>query len=291
MQVSEYDLDQRQGRRVPSPGCCIYCRTSSAGLTDEHVVPYALGAHTLVLEESCCPACQEIIQPYEQEVLRRQLGVFRAQVDAPTRNKKDRPSSVRMHFVEVGDDGTVLRDLGYRPVPLEEVPLSLNLWSSPPPRLLMKVPSRDVGRAWTYFDQKAVASLCQKVRAETGANHVAVKTGDVNRKSYLRSLAKMAHAYASAELGLDSFEPLLEEIILDRSDDIEKFVGDAPAESPMHEDPAHTVRIAIGETVGEEAGGYLVATIQLYPMLKSPVHMVVFGRPLIDIGARFSPPA
>lgn len=281
MKLTEFDLEQRRSRRIPSPGRCIYCGVVGVQLTDEHVIPFALGANSLVLEKSCCSDCQKIIQKYEQEVLKKQLGVFRAQVDAPTRNRKDRPSDVIMHFVEVNEHGQPMRNLGKRRVTQAEAPLMISLWSSPLPELLNPrgAWSASVGEPWTYVDRQAVSSIVKRVAEETGAKHVAVKVGEVNRQHYLRSLAKMAHAYATAEMGLGAFDPLLVDLILCRRDDVETFVGDLPHESPFDADETHTLQIAVGEPLDGPGRGYIVARIVLYPTLGSPVHVVILGRP------------
>ncbi|RWA68003.1 hypothetical protein [Mesorhizobium sp.] len=280
MKLTEFDLGQRRSRRVPSPGRCIYCGIAGKPLTDEHVVPFALGANSLVLEKSCCSDCQKIIQKYEQEVLKKQLGVFRAQVDAPTRNRKDRATDVPMHFVEVNEQGKPMRDLGRRRIALAEAPLMICLWSSPLPELLdpKGAGSVPLGQPWTYVDQQAMAVMVKQVAEETGAKHVAAKIGEVNRRHYLRSLAKTAHAYAAAEMGLDAFDPMLVDLILCRRDDVETFVGDLPHESPFDADDSHTFQIAIGEPLDGPGAGYLVARIVLYPTLGSPAHVVILGR-------------
>lgn len=90
MNLKEFDLDRYEKRVVASPGLCIYCGQAlpSDELTDEHVIPYALGHNTLVFQKSSCKPCAAIIQRYEQEVLKKQLGTFRLQVDAPSRTKR-----------------------------------------------------------------------------------------------------------------------------------------------------------------------------------------------------------
>src|SRR3546814_1643181 len=89
------------------------------------------------LEKSGCETCQNVIQRYEKEVLKKQLGVFRTQVDAPSRSrKKDRITHVDLQFVEVDDAGRFMRDLGIRSVPVDELPLAVHLWQSPMPRRL-----------------------------------------------------------------------------------------------------------------------------------------------------------
>ncbi|WFT91115.1 HNH endonuclease [Rhizobium leguminosarum] len=282
MQVTEIDLETRETRpRIPAPGKCIYCYEvyPDNELTEEHVIPYALAANAMILEKSCCKTCQREITKYEQAVLKHQLGVFRAQTDAPTRNKKDRPKEVDIHFVEVDENMEVTGDLGTRAIPIMAAPTMINLWQSPPPAILQETFSRP-SEPWAWSDKAAVDALCKKVAEETGAKHgIAMSIGKVNRQHYLRSLAKMAHAYAAAEVGVDAFTPFLCDIILNKADDLETYVGDMPGIGPFVFDPDHTLQISLGEADGGDAGSYLVVRIQLYPSLRSPEHVVVVGRP------------
>ncbi|MGR9475939.1 HNH endonuclease [Rhizobium leguminosarum] len=282
MQVTEIDLEKRETRpRITAPGKCIYCYEvyPESELTEEHVIPYALAANAMILEKSCCTNCQQVITKYEQAVLRHQLGVFRAQTDAPTRSKKDRPKEVPIHFVEVDENRKVTRDLGTRAIPIMDAPTMINLWQSPPPAILQETFSRP-SEPWAWSDKAAVDALCKQVAKETGAKHgIAMSVGKVNRLHYLRSLAKMAHAYAAAEVGLDAFTPFLGDIILNKADDLETYVGDMPGIGPFALDPDHTLQISLGEADGGEAGSYLVVRIQLYPSLRSPEHVIVVGKP------------
>lgn len=102
-------------------------RATGVPLTEEHTVPYALGKNSLILEGACCEECQKTIQRYEQEVLKKQLVVFRAMVEAPTRNKKDRLKAMTLSLVEVNENNEFVRDLGDREIPIAEGPLILNL--------------------------------------------------------------------------------------------------------------------------------------------------------------------
>jgi len=279
MRLFEYDLDKPTVTRVPSPGICIYCVEETKGLTEEHVIPYALAANTLILEGSCCEGCQGIITSYEQDVLRHQLGVFRIQVDAPSRTrKKNRPTHENIIFVEVDTKGRILRELVTKSIPIKELPLIFALWQSPPPAILEETvqwPSKP----WSFVETNVAMRFCREVAEETGAIHVAMKVADVRKQNYLRSLAKTAHAIAVAQYGLGSFEPFLTDIILKKSDDLERYVGDMPGLSPFEDDPAHTIQVSSGEIPDGPAAGLLVVRIQLYPALKSPEHFIVVGKP------------
>lgn len=291
MKLEVHELYESEVIRLPSPGQCIYCGDREAALRNEHVIPYALAANMMILEKSCCETCQNIIQRYEQEVLKKQLGVFRAQVYAPSRTKKkDRITHVHVQFVEVDEAGKFIRDLCTRPVPIDELPLAIHLWQSPMPRRLRSplTPRQEQGKPWSFAHRDDINTLCEKIREETGANHVAYKSGQVSRLHYLRSLAKTAHAFTTAQYGLDAFEPFLLDLILCRSDDVAEFVGDDPFAPPIVSTEGHTLQIFLGEPMGGAEQGLIAARFQLYPSLGSPAHLVVVGKAKIDIQKRLA---
>src|SRR3546814_20767151 len=113
MRLDVHELYKSENIRLPSPGQCIYCGNSKSNLRHAHVIPYALAANTMILEKSCCATCRTVIQRYEQEVLNKKLGVFRTQVDAPSRSrKKHRITPVDLPSAEIRDEGRVLGDFG-----------------------------------------------------------------------------------------------------------------------------------------------------------------------------------
>ena len=111
----------------------------------------------------------------------------------------------------------------------------------------------------------------------------------VNRLHYLRSLAKTAHAFTAAQIGVDAFEPFLTDIILNRSDDLEQFVGDKAGVASLEGATGHSFKITLGETPKElgPAGGLIVVFMQFWADLGSPPHLIVVGRPLVDLDAYF----
>lgn len=291
MILYEHDIDDSPARRLPSPQRCIYCGESGAKLTEEHVIPFAIGKNATILEGACCDVCQRIIQPYEQEVLKKQLGTFRAMTGAPTRNKKDLPKFINLPLVEFDEHGGFVRDLGIREIPIDEGPLILNLWQSPPPRILGESinPADAGGRPWWYVENSRAVPILQKAAGELGAAMIGIKRSKVNRLCYLRWLAKTAHAFVAAELGIDAFEPLLTDLILNRSDDVGQFVGDMAGVASLEGPTGHSFKITLGETPAElgPAGGLIVVFMQLWAELGSPPHLIVVGRPLIDMQTYF----
>ncbi len=286
MKLQEFDLGRYEKRVIASPGCCIYCGRvlPPDELTDEHVIPYALGHNTLVFQKSTCKPCAAIIQRYEQEVLKKQLGTFRLQVEAPSRAKaKDRPTSVEYPFAEVDERGVLLRDLGTRSFQPDDAPLALNLWQLPEPWLFNDnaADGGDHGSPWSFVEMPAASRIIDEVRNETGARNVAMKVGEVNRSHFLRFLAKTAHAFAVAELGIDGFIPCLTDVILDRDDDLSTYVGGTFSKTDSPIPPEVTTLISVGGVAD------LVAVrIQFYHVLGTPAYAVVVGRENDNTAAR-----
>lgn len=291
MILREHDIDNTPARRIPSPGKCIYCGVSNVKLNEEHVIPYAIGKNATIFEGACCDGCQKIIQRYEQEVLKKQLGVFRAMVEAPTRNKRDRAKSITLPLVEYDDAGRIVRELGDREIAIENGPLILNLWQSPPPRILGEriEPGTAEGRAWRYVEARRADTILNAAASELGIARVGFKLPDVNRLHYLRVLAKTAHAFVAAELGPDAIQPFLTDLILNRSDDLGEFVGHMAGVASLEGASGHSFKITIGETPSSlgPAAGLIVVFMQFWADLGYPPHLVVVGKPLIDLQAHF----
>lgn len=287
MELQTYDMELRETVRKPSPGRCIYCGDDEGILTDEHVIPYALGAHTAIFEKASCVVCAQTIQKYEQRILRGQLGVLRARIDAPTRNRKDRPTHQELRFVEVDREGRQIRDLGSKSVAIDDAPLNLSVWQLAPPRILgeQRAEREHTGRPWASIAQsesqrELAMRLARQVADETGAEHVAVKVDEINREDFLRFLVKTAHAYAVFEKGLEAFRPLTTELVLSRDDDLAEYIGGSPVNPEYESSPASMTELSLGVVQNGPAAGYTAVYIRLYPMLGTPPHVVVVGEPL-----------
>src|SRR4051812_37896737 len=90
--VRTYNLAMTHGpTKYPPKKCCIYCGRGDIQLTDEHIVPFALGGSHL-LQKASCLVCADITKKFEQDVARGLWGDARASYGAPTRRKKERKS-------------------------------------------------------------------------------------------------------------------------------------------------------------------------------------------------------
>lgn len=287
MILQSLDMELKETLKKPSPGRCIYCGDDQSKLTDEHVIPYALGGHAAILERASCEGCARTIQKYEQRILRGQLGAFRARIEAPTRNPKDRLTHQDVPFVEVDHNAQPIRDLGSRRYLLHETPFNLSVWQLAPPRIIgeQHTEAEHHGGPWTSIthvkSQRDLAmQLARKVAEETGAQHVAIKVDQIDRDDFLRFLIKTAHAYAVFEQGLNAFRPLTTEVILGRDNDLAHYVGGSPTNPQFDSDAANMTELSVGVLTDGPAAGYTAVYIRLYPLLGTPPHVVVVGAPL-----------
>lgn len=294
MKFDEIDLEEYSRTQLPSPGMCIYCADDELKRSEEHVIPYALGADVLSILDASCGQCQKIINEYEQGFLSKQIGPFRGAIGAPSRTRKkkkkltERHTHMRFTFTEIDWSGKHIRDLGYRLIPFAEAPLVLLLWTSPAPTIL-GLPAKagsPMGKSWTYQQKDRLDALAKEVGSEKGALIIKTQIGLVSREDTLRFLAKTAHAWAVAQFGLDAFDPFLIDIILNSAHDMERYVGDAPPYmyegmpelGELMEGEEHMFRIVGGRERIGALSDCLFALIQVYPMVNSPVHLVVVGK-------------
>ena len=94
--------------RFPEVGSCIYCGSNDE-LTDEHIIPFALGGK-LILPKSSCIECNSITSKFERRVLRGFMLPIRTSVEYPTRKPKNRPKDFEFEVVEDGIKKTIVMD-------------------------------------------------------------------------------------------------------------------------------------------------------------------------------------
>jgi len=176
-----------------SPVCkCIYCGREDQ-LTDEHVVPLALGGD-LILPKSSCKTCNTITSKFELNVLRGYMSEARSVGNLPSRRKKNRPISVATTVIRSDESTTqidvpVAKALAFLQMPIFE-PVSFVY--GPGPRIGARITAIETLKFGPDFqaflaDHKAVG-ISGKVRI------------DVN--SFTKLLAKMAYSYYIGVNGL-----------------------------------------------------------------------------------------
>jgi hypothetical protein len=79
--------------KIASKNVCIYCGRAEVKLTDEHVLPLALGGQHVIRQASCLD-CAAVTAKFERDVARELWGDARISYDAPSRRRKTRSTHV-----------------------------------------------------------------------------------------------------------------------------------------------------------------------------------------------------
>lgn len=245
-------------------GRCIYCDSKQPPLTDEHVIPYGLGGDR-VLPAASCKACQVETSKIENFCLRTVMGHARITMGIPTRHPKERPTELPLTLVL--PDGTEEAVL----VSAKNFPVTLLLPYFVPAEALRSDPIVSPGTQQSgIWWHRPTDSVLTAFLAKHGAN--SIRVGKFEPLMFARFLAKIAHGYAVAELGIDAFEPTTRALIRGHDSRMNQFVGgqlgaDLPA------DELHCLRHCI-----RNDSGAIVVCIRLFALLSAPIYHVLVGR-------------
>lgn len=216
-------------------------------LTDEHIVPLSLNG-TMVLPNSSCDICANVTKKFEQVVARTMYGVLRKKRNYKTRNKKEREK------FDTSQTPTVYATATFpRPGILTGAPLSeLN-----PP-----------------FQFKVIIGNLEEFKelSKNGPLEIGQKFywGD-----FCRLLAKIAHSYLVAIVGLEGYEAYLPDLILGRSAYLSHYVGCVSEATVTMFSYYLTVEVI---EVPADMCQYLVVNIHLLGTANMPTYEVVAGK-------------
>lgn len=210
-----------------------------AKLSNEHIIPFGLGG-TLLFEKSSCQECARITSQIEENVMRGFLYYPRVIGKLPTRNKKDRPKTIKLECIDKNESIT-LRDFN-----LDDAVSLLLLPALGQPGCMLGVnyPANKIeihGIHWKLLGKDAVKFFNDndlsglKVNTKLGVN------------DFLRLLAKIAYGYYVSVNGLFPKEqsPLLP-IILGKKSKVDysflDFIGqDTQKNKESINNPLHII--------------------------------------------------
>lgn len=262
---------KRQAIYAPA-GRCIYCGGdgSPGQLTNEHIIAESLGG-MLILPSASCRECQDITGAIEGHNAHRLFRPIRRQFSLPSksRGKVRKEARANEKFLVVVDGRKVW-------LPLNEFPGLLVSFAFPMPTIVVGARPTLI----SFSGGVAIGTLPEfgerlnAVRAKYGNN--VTFPASASAESVGRLLAKIAHAYAAAEVGIGNFTPFLLGII--RNHDplmMHHFIGSAVGVTPVSGD-LHEIGISPPETLG--TGKLIVVKIHLFSNLQGmPCHYVVAG--------------
>lgn len=254
----------------PPVGRCIYCG-SAKELSEEHIIPYALDGH-LVLPKASCGQCAAITTKFEQTCSRDMFGPLRIRLDLQTRRKKQRPKSLKIITFKDFKDKNKSET---KTVPSEQFPracIGLNL---PPPGIILGQPPTEQINLTMMM-----SSEDRETKTYLQGNQSAVVLGMMDFNAFFRLLAKIAHAFAVARLGLDGFKHRIPPLLVGKP-------GDSPNTFPhlvggdlSELTPESCLHVLDEKQILIQNVPFRLVTIRLFAFMGMPRYQVVVGEDL-----------
>jgi len=257
----------KQQRAYQPVNICIYCGATDS-LTDEHIIPHGLGGG-LLLPKSSCAECSKETHAFEGRYMGGINRISRRLLNLPQKNakaKNKKRGGPETFSVEL--DGVVVK------VEAGELPGTLLMFTFDPPGILLNQGTDD-----NFYGRIVLAKLpgydeaFNKLMVTQRKRSLTISTAE-NADDTGRLLAKIAHSYAAAELGLGSFEPFLIPAILNQPPlNLKRFVGGLGQGSIL--DELHAINIS-----NDWDPHLVVVQIQLFTNWGGPKYLVVAGQRL-----------
>jgi hypothetical protein len=274
MHAENLALPSHAAKNYSPVGECIYCGSKDR-LTKEHIVPYSAGGRW-VLPRASCGDCAAITGAFEGEVSRTILGPLRMLYNMPTRRPKERPEHLplKVKYPTSTDWETVYVDRSI-------CPFLVGLPTYPMPDALTGTVTEGNRTAATSQLWLRGAGFRGEINAHLqwlceflGAVQV-MPVATMHAEPFCLTLAKIAHSFSTAELGLRSFQSFLPDMI--RSRDLSnraEFIGGGAGNEPPSEqlhDVTFDRTISIDPAV-------IAVRIRLMGILGTPTYHVAVGR-------------
>ena len=272
----EYD---RRPDRFGFDGC-IYCNQHQPNpLTLEHIIPEGLGG-ALTIPKASCDECANETHAFEGHAMNMMRPV-RRQLNFPQKRRGARGREKRK------EERFILQlDHGKAKVPIEEFPPLLLSLVYPLPGILLHQKPEDKPLTGGVYSAEVLEGFGEKlnrIRTRFRASRIGIMgvepTRHADEGDYGRMLAKIAHAYACAELGCGNFRPFLVQIIRGiKPYYLPYFIGSALGKSQPPLEDLHHIEI---DQAGLGLGRFIVVKIRLFANRSTPTHYVVVGEKLI----------
>jgi hypothetical protein len=248
----------------PSPGRCIYCG-STDNLSDEHIIPQALGGR-YVLALASCEVCRKKTHQFETRVARDMYWPLRIRlgVRGSRKHRKERPT----HWPGVLVNGQKAEALK---VEAGKFPILYYVFELPEPGILLGEPPTNTNpplQISLVGDDSHVRALVEEYGADSLQFSATMYWGD-----FCRQIAKICHAYAVSQFGLDAIEYCLPPVILGDAPGLGHLVGGAKKEETLP--PGTDLGLALFELNGAT---YIGGMTTILGPGRFPVYKAVVGR-------------
>lgn len=251
--------------RFNAVGRCIYCGSKDA-LSDEHIIPFALGGN-YVLPKSSCPQCSRLTARIENFCLRTMFGPLRMKLGLPTRRPKERPETLPIILRYSDGSQTKLE------VPIDEYPFALGMLELQPARILRKLPPDSTGRMDAYIWHSHHSEDLQTFLRKHGAVGCRISSLKFETLQFSQMLAKIAHGWAYAHTERN-YLPLVPDLLFGRTMDPNYIVGSKINLDLGPTQPDTFFQINIRE---KKELGVTAVFLRILPNLNSPTYHVAVG--------------
>lgn len=248
-------------------GKCIYCGATDVQLSREHIIPYSLGGN-LVLPKASCPDHAKLTSLLEMEVARNTYGIYRAAQGIRSRRRNKQESSlenkIRVNGVDFNGN-QVHADLRVADLPC--IPLLVRL--EEPGYFTDDLRNLKSGIRLECVESSQL--IFQELLAKLHWHQLTVSSSGIRPDSFIRVLAKIAHAYSCAEYA-GRFKPLLLPLILGEVRASTHLVGGF---SPQL---AQAALPLIAREITHTGERLLIVEISLHFFPKLPRYQVISGK-------------
>lgn len=240
-------------RHYAPVGTCIYCGASPVN-GDEHIIPDWLGGRW-ILPDASCRKCEGMTSAIEGAALRGIFNGSRNYLGIAKRRARERAKGTWMPVNIRGSNASSR-------LPATDLPAFLIFPVLDKPGVLGGEPG--VRMFWTLELNMPWSKL-----RDRGINKVNFV---MDFYKFSQFLAKIAHSFVAAEIGLTNFTPLLLDMIT-RKNPMEPylFIGSELEPTAF---TLHTLRLARFSMEGVD---YVGARIRLFAHLNTPTYVVIAG--------------
>lgn len=244
---------------------CIYCKSKDDKLSKEHIIPLALGGR-LILPHASCDSCNKMTSDFEGRLLRNSYKSLRVHLNLPTRHPDEIPYLLPLRRIINGTEESVEEF-----VPVDEHPSLIPFYTfiNEPGILSGKSGSGKITyRFGGYIFQNDMHSRLNKLGKDPILPQPNMLVGD-----FFRLLAKIAHSFAVAELGINAFKPFLIEYISGKIDLDDYLLGGVSDTQPKG---THLHDISLEERLTGDRK-LIVTRVRLFSCLQGPTYLIVTG--------------
>ncbi len=275
MKIREPDI------RLKSVGVCIYCLRAppEVRLTAEHIIPKGLGGN-LVLVDASCLECAVVTGRFEQKLLRDTFRNIRGALGISSgRRKKDRQTHAKVKRGVKPDQTEV--ELPFS----EGMPFCGTFLTTPgPPNIFHGQNAPDSPYKMTFIFSPLFKSRMETYLTKHSGKGTYEFLATFWDGNFCQMLAKIAHSFAVAHLGVDGFKPYLTEYIRakDPPRDFTYIGGQAlDVDNPALHDITLVVapkryRTALGIAEKE----FVLVELCLLANCRAPNYLIVVGEPI-----------